>query len=157
MLKISSSTEYATRLMVALARSRGAAAVSAERLSESENVPADFVNQLLLRLKRAGLVESRRGAGGGYALALPPEKVTLAQVLTAVEGSVFEDVCGKYNEGDKDCHHQRGCGISPVWRRLGELVEGYAGGITLADLLDETGACGRVAALLDKAAEARKT
>lgn len=150
MLKISSSTEYATRLMVALALSRGKAAIPAERLSQAENVPVDYVNQLLLRLRRAGLVESRRGFGGGYSLAKPPEQVTLAQVLKAVEGSVFEDVCGKYNEGEKDCHHQSGCGISPVWRRLGDLVERYANDITLARLVEEKDVCGRVAALFDK-------
>ncbi len=57
-MKITSSMEYATRLMVSLAKGHGQSAVSAERLSAAENVPADYVNQLLLRLKRAGLVAS---------------------------------------------------------------------------------------------------
>jgi Rrf2 family iron-sulfur cluster assembly transcriptional regulator len=150
-MKITSSMEYATRLMVSLARSHGQATLSAEKLSEAESVPPDYVNQLLLRLKRAGLVDSHRGTAGGYNLSRPPQKITLGEVLRAVEGRIFEDVCEKYEEGEKDCHHQEHCSISPVWRRLGDLIGEYFDGISLAKLLDEKpGACGKVAALLDR-------
>jgi Rrf2 family protein len=150
-MKITSSTEYATRLIVQLARSHGQAAVSGEKLSESENVPADFVNQLLLRLRRAGLVQSHRGSGGGYTLSRAPGEITLGQVLRAVEGTIFEDVCGKYSDGNKDCRHQGGCSISPVWARLGSLIERYFDNITLAQLLEEKPeACGKVEAMLSK-------
>lgn len=150
-MKITSSTEYATRLMVTLARSHGQAALSAEKLSESENVPADDVNQLLLRLKRAGLVRSHRGSGGGYTLSQKPEEIRLGQVLRAIEGTIFEDVCGKYSDGGKDCHHQGGCSISPVWQRLGTLIEQYFDSITLAQVLDEKpGACGKVEMMLSR-------
>ncbi len=150
-MKITSSTEYATRLMVTLARAHGQAAMPAERLSESENVPIDYVNQLLMRLRRAGLVESRRGTGGGYTLSRSPEQINLGQVLKAVEGRIFEDVCEKYTAADKDCHHQGGCVISPVWQRLGGLIERYFDGITLTQLLEEKpGACGRVEAMLSR-------
>jgi Rrf2 family transcriptional regulator, iron-sulfur cluster assembly transcription factor len=150
-MKITSSTEYATRLMVALARAHGQAALSAERLSESENVPADYVNQLLLRLKRAGLAESHRGSGGGYCLSLPPEQIALGQILRAVEGSIFEDVCGKYTDGNKDCRHQGGCAISPVWQKLGELIERYFDSITLAQLLETSPeSCGKAEMMLSR-------
>lgn len=150
-MKITSSMEYATRLMVSLAKEHGRHAVSAERLSNSENVPTDYVNQLLLRLKRAGLVVSHRGSGGGYALSREPEQVTLGQVLRAVEGKIFEDVCEKYKGAERDCRHQAaGCGISPVWQRLGAMIEQYFDGITLAQLTQETGACGRVSNMLEQ-------
>ena len=150
-MKITSSTEYATRLMVALARVHGQASLSTEKLSDSENVPADYVNQLLLRLKRAGLVTSRRGTGGGYELARGPEETTLGQVLRAVEGTIFEDVCGKYSDGRKDCRHQGGCSISPVWEKLGTLIEQYFDNITLAQLMESApGSCGKVEAMLNK-------
>jgi Rrf2 family protein len=150
-MKITSSMEYATRLIVTLARDHGQAALSAERLSESENVPSDYVNQLLLRLKRAGLVSSQRGSSGGYALSRSPEDISLGQVLRAVEGTIFEDVCGKYSDGRKDCHHQGSCSITPVWQKLGALIEQYFDSITLAQLLDEKpGACGKVEAMLSR-------
>jgi Rrf2 family protein len=141
-MKITSSMEYATRLMVSLARTHGQHAVTAEKLSGSENVPTDYVNQLLLRLKRAGLVASHRGIGGGYALSKKPDEISLGQVLRAVEGQIFEDVCEKYASAKKDCRHQAHCGISPVWQKLGRLIENYFDGITLAQLLEEGAACG---------------
>ena len=98
-MKIASSVEYAARLMVRLARSYGQAAVPGEKLSESEGVPIDYVNQLLLRLRRAGLVISHRGAGGGYVLAQPPPQVNLGHIFRAVEGQVFEGVCGSMIKG----------------------------------------------------------
>lgn len=142
-MKITSSIEYATRLMVALAREHGKAPVPAERLAEQDNIPSDFVSQLLVKLRRAELVVSHRGSAGGYALSRAPGKITLGQVVRAVDGAVFEDVCERYEEGARDCRHQGHCAISPVWRRLGELVTGYFEGVTLAAILEEKGAaCG---------------
>ena len=155
-MKITSSVEYATRIMVALARSHGGAKLPAEKLSESENVPVDYVNQILLRLRRAGLVESHRGLGGGYSLAREPSRVTLGEVARAVEGRIFEDVCGRYDEGEKDCHHQGNCSISPVWHRLGAMIEEYFDGISLSRLLEEQGTCGKVAVMLDKISPGKK-
>lgn len=152
-MRITSSIEYATRLMTALAREHGGAPVSAERLSAADNIPVDYVSQLLVKLRRAGLIESRRGSAGGYALSQPPRAITLGAVVRAVDGEVFEDVCGKYEKGAKDCRHQGGCSISPVWKRLGALVTQYFEGVTLGDILEEqSGRCGgAAAAFLEKA------
>jgi Rrf2 family protein len=142
-MRITSSVEYATRLMVALAREHGKAPVPAERLAEQDNVPSDFVSQLLVKLRRAELVVSQRGSAGGYSLSRRPSEITLGQVVRAVDGAVFEDVCERYEQGARDCRHQDGCTISPVWRRLGELVTGYFDGVTLAAILDQKAvACG---------------
>ncbi|MFI5363943.1 MAG: RrF2 family transcriptional regulator [Elusimicrobiota bacterium] len=152
-MKITSSIEYATRLMTTLARAYGSAPMPAERLAEADNVPADYVSQLLVKLRRAGLVASHRGSAGGYALSRPPAEISLGQVVRAVDGDVFEDVCGKYDGGTKDCRHQGGCSISPVWKRLGELVNGYFDGLTLDRILAEKPAdCDAAPAWLDKLA-----
>jgi Rrf2 family protein len=111
------------------------------------------VSQILGKLRRAGLVDSHRGSAGGYELSRPPSEITLGQVVRAVDGDVFEDVCGKYDGGEKDCHHQGGCAISPVWQRLGALVTGYFESVTLAQILAEKPAdCGGTPAWLEKLA-----
>ena len=157
-MKITSSIEYATRLMTALARAHGQAPVPAERLAASDNVPSDYVSQILLKLRRAGLVASHRGSSGGYALSRPPEEITLAQVVRAVDGDVFEDVCGRYDAGTKDCRHQGGCSISPVWQRLGTLVTQYFESVTLAKILAESPAeCGAAPAWLEALTTQRRT
>jgi Rrf2 family protein len=150
-MRITSSIEYATRLMTTLARAHGQAPLPAERLAESDNVPSDYVSQLLVKLRRAGLVVSQRGSAGGYALSRPPEQITLGQVVRAVDGDVFEDVCGKYERGEKDCRHQGGCSISPVWQKLGALVTGYFESVTLAAILaQKPGDCGAAPEWLTK-------
>ncbi len=150
-MRITSSIEYATRLMTTLAREHGKAPVPSERLAESDNIPADYVSQILVKLRRAGLVDSHRGSTGGYSLSRPPSEVTLGQVVRAVDGDVFEDVCGKYDGGTKDCRHQSGCTISPVWRRLSGLITQYFESVTLAGLLAETpGECGAAPEWLEK-------
>jgi Rrf2 family protein len=144
-MKITSSIEYATRLMATLAREHGKAPLPTERLAAADNVPADYVSQILLKLRRAGLVDSHRGSAGGYALSRAPAEITLAQVVRAVDGDVFEDVCGRYDGGAKDCRHQGGCSISPVWQRLGDLVTRYFESVTLAQILAESAVeCGAV-------------
>jgi Rrf2 family protein len=156
-MRITSSIEYATRLMVTLAREHGKAPLPAERLSHSDNVPADYVSQILVKLRRAGLVTSHRGSSGGYALSRSPAEVTLGQVVRAVDGNVFEDVCEKYDGGSKDCRHQGGCSISPVWGRLGSLVTQYFEAVTLASILDDkAAACGGTPPWLEKMAGAGK-
>jgi Rrf2 family protein len=152
-MRITSSIEYATRLMTTLAREYGRAPLPAERLAESDNVPADYVSQLLMKLRRAGLVVSHRGSAGGYALSRPPAEIDLGAIVRAVDGDVFEDVCGKYDGGSKDCRHQGGCAISPVWKKLGTLVTQYFESVTLAAILAEKPAdCGGTPAWLEKIA-----
>lgn len=151
-MRITSSVEYATRLMVTLAREHGRPPLSAERLAETDNVPVDYVSQLLAKMRRAGLVVGRRGSAGGYALSRPPADITLGQVVRAVDGTVFEDVCARYEAGSRDCRHQSHCAISPVWSRLGAMVTRYFDGVTLAAILAETpAACGGEPAWLEAA------
>lgn len=155
-MRITSSIEYATRLMVTLASEYGGAPIPAERLAEADNVPGDYVSQLLVKLRRAGLVVSHRGSAGGYALSRKPAEISLAEVVRAVDGVVFEEVCGKYEAGTKDCRHQSGCGISPVWTRLASLVTRYFESVTLASILEQkSGGCGAAPEWLEKLASGK--
>lgn len=152
-MRITSSIEYATRLMVTLAQEHGKAPVPAERLAEADNVPADYVSQILVKLRRGGLVTSHRGSAGGYALSRPPSEITIEQVVRAVDGAVFEEVCERYDAGAKDCRHQGACAISPVWTKLGSLVTKYFESVTLASILEQkAGACGGSPAWIEKLA-----
>ena len=123
--------------MVQLARGYGRGPMAAKDLAEHETIPRDFVDQLLMRLRRGGLVVSQRGAAGGYSLSRDPGKIDMASIVAAVEGQVFEEVCGRYSAGDARCRHQAVCGIRPVWQRLAEQIEGFLKQVTLAQLLDE--------------------
>jgi len=136
MMKISSSVEYGMRVLVRLAKTGSAAPVTAEVLSVTENVPKDYVDQILRRLRQAGLVSSVRGPAGGYALGRPASEISVGDVVRAVEQEVFEKVCEKFSEGKQNCHHQDSCGLRPVWNGLSAVVSQYLDGITLESIVE---------------------
>lgn len=96
-MKISVKVDYACRVMAELARLHGTGELAQiERLARAEAVPANFLAQILIKLRDHGLIASRRGNHGGYALAKPPEEVSLYDILMAVEGRCLH-LSGNYD------------------------------------------------------------
>jgi Rrf2 family protein len=85
-VRVSAKTDYALRAVVELASTDSDAPVKGERLATSQAIPLRFLENILLQLRHAGIVESRRGAEGGYRLARPPEDIALADVIRAIDG-----------------------------------------------------------------------
>jgi Rrf2 family protein len=85
-VRVSAKTDYALRAVVELAAANGDAPVKGERLATAQAIPLRFLENILLQLRHAGLVESRRGAEGGYRLARPAEEIALADVIRAIDG-----------------------------------------------------------------------
>lgn len=133
-MRITALVECSARIMVRLASLPPGATLSAEKLSDLENISRDYVDQILQRLRRGRLVASTRGAQGGYSLARPASDISVGMVMRAVEGRIFEEVCDKYSTGEHQCHHLTGCGIRPMWQRLGDLIEGFLDRVTLEQL-----------------------
>ena len=133
-MRITSLVEFSARIMVRLAALPPGATLSADKLADLENISRDYVDQILQRLRRGGLVASQRGAQGGYSLAKPASEISIGAMMRAVEGGIFEEVCGKYSAGDHQCHHLQGCGLRPVWQRLGDMIEGFLDHVTIEQL-----------------------
>ena len=85
-MRVSAKTDYALRAIVELAAAGGGTPVKGERLASRQGIPLRFLENILLQLRHAGLVESRRGADGGYRIARPPEEIALADVIRAIDG-----------------------------------------------------------------------
>ena len=85
-MRVSAKTDYALRAIVELAAAGDGAPVKGERLATSQTIPLRFLENILLQLRHAGLVESRRGAEGGYRLARPADEIALADVIRAIDG-----------------------------------------------------------------------
>ena len=85
-MKVTAKADYAVRAAVELAAAAGHGPVKAERIAHAQRIPVNFLENILAELKRAGIVESRRGAAGGYLLARPADEISLADVIRAVEG-----------------------------------------------------------------------
>ena len=85
-MRVSAKADYAVRAMIELVAGAEDAPLKGEIVSQSQDIPLRFLENILLQLRNAGIVESRRGADGGYKLARPPEEITLADVIRAIDG-----------------------------------------------------------------------
>jgi len=136
-MRVTTWTEYSLIISLHLAR-RGRAGdgpVAARELADSERLPADYVEQILLRLRRAGLVQSVRGARGGYFLAKDPASVSVRDVMTASEHQTFEVNCESHPVDGERCSSGSTCSIRPVWQALQQRVDELLASISLADLM----------------------
>lgn len=130
MFRISRLTDYATVVMTALAEDP-AAVLSAVELAERVRLEPTTVSKLLKQLGQSQLVESFRGANGGYRLARAPQAITVADIVAAMEGPFGMTEC-TVHEGN--CGHEAHCGVRSNWRRISESVEAALRGVTLADM-----------------------
>lgn len=138
-MRVTTWTEYSLIISIHLAKRRGAehAPVAARELAETERLPADYVEQILLRLRRAGLVESVRGAKGGYRLARDPQQISVRDVMNASEHQTFQLNCESHPVDAERCGATSACSIRPVWYALQQRVDGFLGSVSLGDLLKD--------------------
>ncbi len=138
-MRVTTWTEYSLIISLHLAKRgrTGVGPVAARELADFERLPADYVEQILLRLRRAGLVESVRGAKGGYYLAREPSAISVRDVMTASEHQTFEVNCETHPVDAERCSPGSTCSIRPVWHALQQRVDELLAGITLADLMKE--------------------
>lgn len=133
-MKITTQSDYGLRCLLRIAKEKGGS-VSIEEICKSEILSADYIEQLLLRLRRAGFVQSLRGPGGGYVLSKPPKKISLRDVVFALENKPFELICKKIRSKDAFCKRRRLCKIKSVWKKINLNIENTLEKIKIADLV----------------------
>jgi Rrf2 family protein len=129
-MRTTAKADYAVRAAVELAASDGSP-VPVDRIAEAQNIPANFLENILLDLRRAGIVESRRGAAGGYLLAKPPKQIVVADVVRAVEGPLAS-VRGL--SPDQLDYEGSAESLRDVWVALRSAVRSVLEHVTLADI-----------------------
>ena len=112
-MRLSKKGEYALRAMIVLSLNYEKGSVRIHEIAEREKIPEKFLEQILLELKKAGLLQSRRGSGGGYNLIKSPKKITLAEVIRIIDGSLAPLDCVS-KEGHINCPEERNCWIQSV-------------------------------------------
>ncbi|HEX9727447.1 MAG TPA: Rrf2 family transcriptional regulator [Gemmatimonadales bacterium] len=136
-MRVTTWAEYGLIVSVHLARRSGDAPVPARELAAREHLPADYVEQILLRLRRAQVVKSVRGAKGGYLLAQPASALTAKDVIEGAEEHTFEVQCDVRPINQERCEPNGTCAIRPLWRALQGRIDDFLGSVTLADLAAE--------------------
>lgn len=133
-VKVSTRGDYASRALLSLtlhADTQGPTSV--RDIAERTGLPQPYLEQILLALKGAGLVRSKRGVGGGYVLARDPAEITLADIVSAVDGPI---VVGDFGEPHQNgaCDHEGQCVLLAMWADVGEHMRRLLISSTLADI-----------------------
>ena len=134
MRQLSKRTQYSLRALYALTRKFGEGPVLITTLAETESIPKKFLEQILVSLKSAGFVSSKKGKGGGYVLAQPPEKITIGSVIRAIEGPLAPLPCASETRFKKceECVDIQTCGTRIVMRQVRDAMAAILDQTTLA-------------------------
>ena len=136
-MRVTTWAEYGLIVSLHLAKRGRDAPTPARDMAKREGLPADYVEQILLKLRRAGLVSSVRGAKGGYYLARDPDTISVKDVIEAAENRTFEVNCDVHKVSTVRCSDGNPCSIRPVWRELQRRIDDLLDSISLGDLMLE--------------------
>jgi Rrf2 family protein len=110
--------------------------VAIKEITKKEDLPQDYVEQILMRLRRKGIIKSIRGAQGGYLLAQKPSQISVKDVLEALEGDTFEIVCERKSGLENFCTHDYHCRIKALWVDLKKNIDKVLSKAKLSMFLD---------------------
>jgi Rrf2 family protein len=134
-VRITTWAEYGLICALHLARRRDEGPVAGRDIAARERLPGDYVEQILLRLRRAGIVQSTRGPTGGYRLASDPAEISVKDVISASELSTFDLHCVTHPVAEERCSEEQSCSIRPVWVLLQQRIDEVLASVRLSDLL----------------------
>ena len=138
-MKLTLRGEYTLRALVVLGLQYQQGIVRIQTISEQQNIPKRFLEQILNDLKSAGVVESKRGVAGGYRLAQAPDQVTLAHVIRHMEGALAPVSCVSERFYEKcSCPDEARCAIRSVMKEVRDAVVKIAERVTVADLCERS-------------------
>lgn len=133
-MKVSTRGDYASRALLSLAlHADESGPTSVRDIAERTGLPQPYLEQILLALKGAGIVRSKRGVGGGYILAREPNLITLGEIVSAVDGPI---TLGDFGEPHQDgaCDHEGQCVLLAVWAGISNQIRRHLDSYTLADV-----------------------
>jgi len=140
-VKLSKRGEYALRALInfGLAQAFGRPLLQVSELAEKEGLPIKFLEQILMQLKAAGYLESRRGKHGGYLLARPPENINVGQVVRLIEGPLAPISCVSQTAYEKcSCPDEEHCGLRMLMLDVRNAISNILDRFTLADAVEIT-------------------
>ncbi|MEK6550713.1 MAG: Rrf2 family transcriptional regulator [Pseudomonadota bacterium] len=130
-MKLTTKGRYAVTAMLDLALHYEKGAVTLADIARRQGISLSYLEQLFAKLRRSGLVDSIRGPGGGYNLAMAPGKISVAEIVIAINENIDARRCA----GEKNCHGDEMCLTHQLWEDLSQRIYDFLHGITLADLV----------------------
>lgn len=137
-MKLSTKGRYGLRAVLDLAVHSDEDAVALSQIAERQGISMNYLEQLIAKLKRAGIVKSTRGAQGGYMLALSAEEISVGDILRALEGDLNPVECSVVGNAESNCSNADSCVTKYVWKRISDSINDAVDGIKLSDLVAES-------------------
>lgn len=134
-MKFSTRSKYGLNAMVELALRHGGAPASIKDISESQQIPEAYLEQLFMPLKKAGLVSASRGAQGGYTLAGEPKDISVGQIIRTLDGPMAPTDC--LDEGGGRCERGNECPGRIIWEKVYKSLNDVIDSLSLQDILEE--------------------
>ena len=134
MMELSTKGRYATRIMLNLACRDKTKPARKQEIATAEGISADYIAQLLMKLRAVGFVRSHRGVSGGFTLACDPNKITVADILEGVEGPIAIAPCI-----NRSCARESVCVTQAVWKKANLALKAVLASTTLADMARQSG------------------
>ena len=135
-MKLSTKGRYGLRAMIDVAVFSGKEAISLNSIAERQHISEGYLEQLMAKLKKAGIVTSTRGAMGGYQLAREPEEISVGDILRALEGSLKAVECAGL-DAQESCQESEFCVTKYVWKRMNESITRTVDEMKLSDQVAE--------------------
>jgi len=136
-MKLSTKGEYASRAMLELSLHYPNGLLHIREISEAQDIPERFLEQILLLLKRAGYLRSKKGPNGGYRLAKAPSKISVAEVIRIMDGPLAPIDCVSVT-AHEFCPREKYCGLKWLWKDVRDAIAKILEGTTFEDLADMT-------------------
>ena len=134
-MKMSTKGRYAVMAMIDIATHSGGAPVSLAEIAERQDISQEYLEQLFGKLRKAKIVESARGPGGGYKLARPASEVAVAEIIASVDEELQFTRCG--GDAVEGCVRGERCNAHDLWSSLGRQMMYFLGSITLEDVVEK--------------------
>lgn len=135
-MKLSTKGKYGVRAVYEVARHFGKGPITIKEISERQGISISYLEQILHKLGKAGLIESVRGPAGGYLLARKPPELTIGDIVRVLEGPIALSHCLEPGESG-DCHQTDDCMARMVWAKVGAKIEEALDSISFEDLLQQ--------------------
>jgi Rrf2 family protein len=136
-MRLSTKGEYASRAMLELSRRYREGPIHSREISKAQEIPPHFLQQILLLLKRAGYLKSRKGRMGGYILAKPPDEINVAEVIRVMDGPLAPIDCVSVM-AHETCPMEGTCGLRWLWKDVRDAVAEILEKTTFADLVEKS-------------------
>lgn len=137
-MKITYKGDYALKALLHLSYFYGSAdVIPLTDIAAKQNIPLQYLEQIMLILKNGGFIDSKRGKGGGFFLIKSPEKTTLGEILRLIEGPMEPIVCGKQDH-DSSCGEEETCAFREVWLKVTEAISDIIDNITFSDIMSRS-------------------